>query len=215
MQGPFRELFNQWPGNAELGVKELRLKTITLMALLLMLRPSGIAPKAVHFDGNSASASQFVFSTSHIQFCDGGANITFHGIKNDTSRSGFSVFLQPTGDDKLKPVLALQEYIARTNNHRPDGNSVFLSRTSRYKAIAAGTVATVLNDAMKLAGLEGHDYSAKSFRPTGATAAIDMKCDPDIAMQLGRWKTRSVLFDHYMHSKPPASLSTDVMEMHQ
>jgi hypothetical protein len=210
----FRELFTQWQDNVNLSIKELRLKTITLMALLLMLRPSDIAPKAVHFDGESGTSSNFVFSTHNVEFCDDGAKITFHGIKNDTSRAGFSVFLQATEEDKLNPVLALKEYISRTNNIRPESCPVFLTLTSPHRAISAGTVATILNDAIKLAGLDGHGYSAKSFRPTGATAAIDMKCDPEIAMQLGRWKTRSVFFDHYVHSKPPSSLSTDIMEHH-
>ena len=212
---PFRDLFLRWPSNSELAVKDLRLKTITLLVLLLMLRPSDIAPKTVHFDGATATASKFVFSTEHIKFCDGGANITFHGIKNDTSRTGFSVFLQPSEEEKLNPVLALQDYISRTKHNRPEDNPVFLTLIPPYRAISAGTVATVLNDAIKLAGLDGHGFSAKSFRPTGATAAIDMKCDPEIAMQLGRWKTRSVFFDHYVHSRPPASLSSDIMELHE
>ena len=54
---PFRELFRQWPENAQLCIKELRLKAITLLALLLMLRPSDIAPKSVHFDGESSEVS--------------------------------------------------------------------------------------------------------------------------------------------------------------
>ena len=86
----FRELFCKWPINSELGIKELRLKTITLMAILLMLRPSDIAPKSVHFDVDSGTTSKFVFSTDNVQFCESGeANITLHGIKNDMSRTGF------------------------------------------------------------------------------------------------------------------------------
>ena len=63
---PFRDLFLRWPSNSELTVKDLRLKTITLLALLLMLRPSDIAPKTVQFDGTTATASKFMFSTEHI-----------------------------------------------------------------------------------------------------------------------------------------------------
>jgi hypothetical protein len=212
---PFRELFRQWPANAHLCIKRLRLKTITLLALLLMLRPSDIAPKGVHFDGSSATVSKFVFSTEQVEFCEDGAYITFHGVKNDTSRAGFKVFLQPTSDDKLNPVKALQDYILRTEPYRPEGNPVFLTLTAPYRAIAAGTVSTILNDAIKLAGLDNQGFSAKTFRPTGATAAIDMKCDPDTAMQLGRWKTRSVFFDHYVHSRPPEHLATNIMEGHK
>ena len=212
---PFRELFNKWPVNGDLSVKELRLKAITLLALTLMLRPSDIAPKAVHFDSSLGTTTAFVFSTDHVEFCNDGANITLHGIKNDTTRTGFAVFLQPTKEAKLNPVQALRDYIDCTQQVRPPAKPVFLTLTAPYKAISASTAATILNEAIKLAGLDGMGYSAKSFRPTGATAAIDMHCDPDIAMRLGRWKTRSVFYEHYVHSKPPASLFSDIIELHQ
>ena len=64
-----------------------------------MLRPSDIAPKAVHFKMLKRLVTNFVFATDQIEFCDGGANITLHGIKNDTARTGFTVFLQPTTDE--------------------------------------------------------------------------------------------------------------------
>ncbi|KAJ8042572.1 hypothetical protein HOLleu_09351 [Holothuria leucospilota] len=211
---PFRELFTRWPNNDQLSIKDLRLKTITLMALVLMLRPSDIAPKSVQFDVDG-SHSEFVFSLNHVVFMENEAHVTFHGIKNDTTRTGFSVVLQATNDDKLNPVKALKAYIDRTENVRPVNDPVFLTLSPPYRAIAAGTVAAIMNEAIKRAGLEGMGFSAKSFRPTGATAAVDMHCDPDIAMKQGRWKTRSVFFEHYVHSKPPATLATSILEEHQ
>jgi len=212
---PFRDLFTDWAENTLLSVKDLRLKAITLMAFVLMLRPSDIAPKAVHFNNQSGSADNFVFSTDNIVFCDNGeAIIVFHGCKNDSSRSGFQVVLQPTQDPKLNPVQALKDYIQRTAQSRPDGNPVFLTLSAPFRAISASTVATILNSAIKLAGLDGLGFSAKSFRPTGATAAIDANCDAEVAMKLGRWKTKSVFFDHYVHSKPPVDLTKAILELH-
>ena len=52
-----------------------------------------------------------------------------------------------------------------------------------------------------MAGLHGHGFSAKSFRPTGATSAIDIGCDPKVVHRLGWWKTESVFFEHYVHSR--------------
>ena len=40
---PFIDLFKSWPENRELGLEYLRLKTLTLLALVLMLRPSDVA----------------------------------------------------------------------------------------------------------------------------------------------------------------------------
>ena len=209
---PFADLFRKWPDNEKLSLKQLRLKTITLMALTLMLRPSDIAPKSVHFDKDTHDVSICLFSTDNVKFCDdGAAQLVFHGIKNDTAREGFQVLMQPVTEGKLNPVQALKVYIERTDLVRPRGNPVFLSLLPPHGPISAATVSSVLNEAIHLANLSGQGFSAKSFRPTGATAAIDLGHDPDITMRLGRWKTRSVFFDHYVHSKPPASMSADIL----
>ncbi|XP_072050326.1 uncharacterized protein [Amphiura filiformis] len=208
---PFTALFCDWPENKHLCVKRLRLKTITLMALTLMLRPSDIAPKSVQFNENTCETSRWLFSTENITFTENAAKIKFHGVKNDTSRTGFEVLLQPVPDVKLNPVRALKDYIEVTQSVRPKDNPVFLSLSQPYGPITAATVAGILNEAIQLAGLGNKGFSAKSFRPTGATVAIETGCDPEITMRQGRWKTRSVFFDHYVHSQPPQSMSCDIL----
>ena len=66
--------------------------------------------------------------------------------------------------------------------------------------------------ARDIAHMENGPYSAKDFRPTGATVAIDNGTDPEVAMQIGRWKTRSVFFSHYVHSTPPADYSQKLFD---
>ena len=53
-----------------------------------------------------------VFSTDHIKFkSDGSVNILLHRIKNDYTRDGFDVVLQPSKCPKLDPMSALKTYI--------------------------------------------------------------------------------------------------------
>ena len=116
---PFAELFKRWPDNDQLCIKDLRLKAITLMALTLMLRPSDIAPKAVHFNGQTLEQNAWLFTTENVCFLDSGsATVVFHGIKNDTSRSGFEVQMQPTDNPKLNPVRALQVRLKNLGHQR-------------------------------------------------------------------------------------------------
>ena len=68
-----------------------------------------------------------------------------------------------------------------------------------------------MEEAIHITGLGNQGYSAKAFRPTGATAAIDSGKNPDIVMKTGRWKTASVFPDHYVHSHPPADYTHDVL----
>ena len=75
----------------------------------------------------------------------------------------------------------------RTDKFRSIDGPVFLTLYKPY----ASTVAKILNDAIVLAGLSRDQFSAKSFRPTGATRAVEQNFDPDLVMQTGRWKTRS------------------------
>ena len=200
---PFHNLFESWKDNIDLSLKMLRLKCITLLAFAFMLRPSDIAPKGVHYDADSDSFNVFVFSRSQINFPDdGGLIITFFGIKNDTSRDGFEVRVPNCDSPKLDPASALRMYLQKTAGlvsgvHAP----VFLSLHKPYKAISAATVGSVLSESISLAGLSPSLYTPKSFRPSGATKAVDSGMDPDKVRRLGRWKTSSVFYEHYVFDK--------------
>ena len=69
-----------------------------------------------------------------------------------------------------------------------------------------------LDSAINMAGLSNQGYSAKCFRPTGATYAIQLGYDPEIIMRVGRWKTRSVFFEHYVHSQVPSDYTSALLQ---
>ncbi|KAK6187368.1 hypothetical protein SNE40_005416 [Patella caerulea] len=85
---PFIELFESWKDNNELTIKDLRLKTVTLMALAFMARPSDLAPRAAHFEPSGNYDVPFSFSRDNVVFhTDKSMSVNFFGIKNDTNRS--------------------------------------------------------------------------------------------------------------------------------
>ena len=89
---PFYMLFEQMGCNESLTIRLLRLKCIMLLALTMMLRPSDIAPKAIHDNNGDLESGKFILSTDQVCFeKDGRLSITFFGIKNDTNREGFVV----------------------------------------------------------------------------------------------------------------------------
>ena len=115
----FVRLFESWPDNESLSVKLLRLKTITLLAIALMLQPSDIAPLATSFHAGSGAMERFVLTTDQIQFrSDGKLDVTFLGIKNNAQRTGFLVTLPPNPGNSADPVAALRVYLSRTESHR-------------------------------------------------------------------------------------------------
>jgi len=209
----FTDLFRNWTDNENLSIKDLRLKTICLFAIAAMLRPSDIAPKSVYYDPATNTEKRITFNANQIDFTpEGDATIVFLGTKNDSTRSGFQVTLRKASDTRIDPVCALHTYIDRTEKQRGDPNGpVFLSLTKPYNALTADSIGSVLQDGIKRAGLQG--FSAKDFRPTGATMAADAAItqqDADKVVKLGRWKEKSTFLDHYWHSKP-GSHTTDTM----
>ena len=151
-------LFTCWGENEKHSLKRLRQKAITLLALVTMLRPSYVAPKSVHFDPFSFEHEKMQFNTDQIVFeSSGSMRISFHGIKHDTSRSGFQVVVPPATNILLDPVKTLRDFIERSMSHRKisaSGNAVFLSLYSPYKSLSAQTIASVLEDSIADAGLD-------------------------------------------------------------
>ncbi len=191
---PFRGLFLSWPENNFLTTDRLRLKCITLLALVAMLRPSDAAPKNRTYNFDSGNMESFIFNTDQVTFhMDGSATIVLFGIKNDSQRNGFPVHVVPAAHPKLDPVKTLSDYMGSTARFRPASNPVFLTLNRPYKALGASGVAKVLEKAIDLAGLGGQGYTAKSFRPTGATVAIDNGINPDTVRKIGRWKNKEVV----------------------
>ncbi|XP_043246604.1 uncharacterized protein LOC122394089 isoform X1 [Amphibalanus amphitrite] len=212
----FVRLFESWPGNDSLSVKLLRLKTITLLAIALMLRPSDIAPLAMGFHAGSGVMERFVLTMDQIQFrSDGRLDVTFLGIKNDAQRTGFRVTLPPNPVESVDPVAALRVYLARTESCRcPASKPVFLTLVRPFQAVSASTVASILQDAIHLAEKFGlaKGHTPKDFRPTGATRAVELGFDADDVQRLGRWKTRSVFLDHYVHNSIAPSFTQRMFE---
>ena len=169
-------------------------------------------PRGVQFDRDSLDTFDILFTTDQVCFHnDGSLTLVLFGIKNDASRTGFEIKIPGGSQPMVDPVACLWCYIDKTEPHRPPSKPVFMALKSPYSAIAPATVAKILQKAIERAGLGGQGYTARSFRPTGATAAIASGCLPETAMQLGRWKTKEVFFNRYVYPRAPDSYTDDVL----
>ena len=209
----FVDLFHSGGNNEELTIKQLRMKTVTLLALVCMTRPSDLAPKGVNLDTRDLSVHNIVLTVDNIHFmASNSLTIFFFGIKNDTSRSGFEVNIPPNLDDIIMdPVSCLREYIDRTAAVRPtDTKPLLLTLNPPYKAISSSTISNILDEVISLAGLADKGFKAKSFRPMGATLAVSKGVVPKTVMQIGRWKTKEVFMNHYVYPRVPQSFTPDM-----
>ena len=96
------DLFCKWSENHELSIKHLRQKTIALLSLSMMARPSDLAP-AMGFHRNQMRFSE-----------DNSVVITLCGIKNDSDRHGFEIKIDKASNPKVDPVACLKNYQDRT-----------------------------------------------------------------------------------------------------
>ena len=121
--------------------------------------------------------------------------------------------MTPASHPKLDSVQTVPAYILWTDKNRPADKAVFLTLKTPYKAISHGTVSYILSEAIQIVGLDSKIYKPKDFRPTGATVQVSNGFDPDLVMRVGRWKTRSVFFEHYVHAKPPETYINKLLDI--
>ena len=76
-----------------------------------------ITPKAVKFDSKTLEQKQWIFSTSNVTFLPNGeAKVVFHGIKNDTSHSGFDVIVKLVQDPQFISITTVRYTICTVKN---------------------------------------------------------------------------------------------------
>ena len=114
---------------------------------------------------------------------------------------------------RCDPILCLQTYLDITQSQRitVPSSPVFITLTKPYRPIDSSTVSSVLCEAIRLAGLSDRQYTARSFRPTGATQAISCGIHPDVARHVGRWRSEETFDKHYVHTKVPTSYVQNIL----
>ncbi len=80
-----------------------------------------------------------------------------------------------------------------------------------FRPLCSASVAGILNWAISLAGLDPTKYSAKNFRPTGATWAIQEGMNSEQVRQLGRWKDPTTFYKHYVHANPDSQMTDAIL----
>ena len=169
-----------------------------------------MSPNAEFFDPVTSSKATFEFTVDDIVFADDHMMVSFFGIKNDYLHRGNQVPVHRSSDPLVCPVRALHTYIDRTKQWCSDTRKhVFLQLSGSHDGLSVSSIARVLSGAIKDAGLIG--YSAKDFRPTGATAAVKAGVHDAAVMRVGRWRSVAVFREHYVHYQTPADFTDMVL----
>ena len=107
-------------------------------------------------------------------------------------------------------VRTLEDYLERTSGagHK---SHVFVSLKDVYKLVTVTVILGILNKVIKLAGLDSKVYSAKSFRPMSATAAVESGLELDQVRAIDRWQCQETFEHHYVHALPDKAFTDRVL----
>lgn len=154
-------LFNNWPENDALDLKQLSKKCAMLLALTSAKRQSDL----------HAINLQFMRSLPE------GVEFKIPGLTKTRAPGKDVIFFFPSVKDlpKLCPVLCLTEYLKRTQIHRSDTNAssqlLFLSVQKPFSPISATSIGRWLKDVLKDAGVDTNVFKAHSTRSASSSTA--------------------------------------------
>ncbi len=100
---PFKDLLMSWPDNQNLQLAKLRLKCVTCSALVMMLRLSDMATKAVYLYSDDGVLKNVVFSTKDVTSMNimDVCVLVINRNKNEYNRDGFQVRVPSVSNPNL------------------------------------------------------------------------------------------------------------------
>jgi len=169
--------------NESMTLEKLRAKTICLLALVGLFRPSDLE----------------ILTMNQITFSETSASFSNFGGKTDKDMAGIPTTITAASLIHLCPVAALTSYINRTQEIRVkiSNQPLFIYLNAKTPAtLGRQRIAKIMTQTLQNAGID--DTTARSFRKSGASTAINKGADPDLVMKLGRWKSVDVFYKHYV-----------------
>jgi integrase len=205
----------------------LRNRCIFLISLLGFARPSDLGMETWHRES-------IKFERHHEDTGNDKRFMSFWLLrtKNDYKRIGFQMRVYESQLINTCPVRHLERYLTRTariakmaSSLDVHGNSktpVFLSvpgnpaptRFSRVKALRNGSLARIMTSVLRSLGVTNPNITAKSFRPTAATAAHRKHISLDEILDLGRWShlSKPILLTHYIRKSDMHNITDKLLK---
>ena len=142
-----------------LSLKELTLKTVTLVAIVLAARAQTIS--LLNLNNMKRSNSLFVFMVGKADLKQSRPNYTPPLFK-----------LEAYPDRDICVYTMLTEYIARTSTLRGEGMQLFISYSKPHAKVSAATIARWVKTMMAKADINVHTFKPHSLRATSTSKAL-------------------------------------------
>ncbi len=217
----FEYLDRSWIPFEEMEEKELRDRTILLVSMCAMARPSDICAitllrKRVWFDSHPLREGQ----TRKDEF----VQLTLLGSKTDLHMDGHKVRIYNVDIVKRCPILHLKAYMQATQDKalkfQGDAPLFLAIQTSLHpdiKGLKADSISSIIKTILDLAGIKSAPgkgkISARSIRPTAATQAFINDVSIADILDTGRWSVDSadLLRKHYLRPSRRNNISSALL----
>ena len=176
------------PDNWELDLKELSIKTVTLIAISQLKRAHEI---------NNMMLENYAVREKGLEF-----------ILKETPKQQRRGSLKPLkinriNQDKIDPVSCILEYIERTKEAREredgiDRKALFLSISKLHRPITTSTISNWIKQGMDRAGIDTSTYRPHSIRSATVSTVNSKGISLKAILKRGQWKSKSVLKKYYL-----------------
>jgi len=191
---PLVQWLRSLPDTPQLSSERLRVKCAALLAVVLIARPADLA--CITLDGIVISEDLSEMTISLLAF------------KNDYHRDGAVLRVQACSVPKLCLIRTVHRLVGVVRRRWPRASHLFVG-DNNGKPLKPASISRLLKDACQAAGI-GDRYTARNFRPGGATRGIAAGLPLDLVMHIGRWRDINTVYAHYLRSSPGAN-TTDAL----
>lgn len=178
----------QWlrklPDNSRLSGRQLRVKCAALAAVVLIARPSDLTHITI----------------AGIKFSDdlSAMTVSLIAFKNDYHRDGAILSVQACSEPSLCFIRSTHLLIQEVQRRWPRASHLFVNEHDG-EPLKPNSISRLLKEACVAADMPDR-YSARNFRPGGATRGLAAGLPLDLVMHIGRWRDANTVYGHYLRS---------------
>ena len=182
------DLLHSWGKPSPLNYTHLTLKTVMILVLTIVNRPSDlnlrITPKAMQINEDSVTY-QLMFSAKNVRV---------------NHPHGPTIKLRHAEDECLCPVRIIKEYTVKTKDKEDQSEKLFVTRKMGLAVAASNsTMASWLGVTLTLANIRA---SRGSTRKAAANYAASQGASIRTIMEAGDWAHTSMMYGHYIRFLP-------------
>lgn len=177
------DFFRQWKDNAELSLKELSLKTTTLVALVSAQRVQSL--HKLDLDCMTKEVDRITFQLNLLK------------QSRPSIKSPVLELCAYPENPKVCVVKTLSHYLERTQLFREQETKLFLTYQKPHHAVSASTISRWIKSTLKLAGIDTSKFSAHSTRAASSSAAKKAGVPIMDILSTGGWSSERTFARHY------------------